>query len=116
MRKFKIAFILFTTLLITSCNTEGPNKKRTPPENSVETRIGMLNFTHDFENGYPTHETVERLFNEMDFQRACQAYIWAIPYVSMSQWQYVHNVELGAKNGQIIYFESYYDKIRWAYL
>ena len=42
----------------------------------VETRIGKLEFTHDFANGYPTDATVQTLFNEMDFQRACQAYIW----------------------------------------
>jgi hypothetical protein len=72
-------------------------------EQSYDTRIGKLTFTQDFANGYPTHETVEKLFDELDFQRACQAYIWAIPIVSFAQWQYAHNVQLGAKNGQIIY-------------
>jgi len=78
---------------------------------SYDTRIGKLTFTQDFANGYPTHETVEKLFDELDFQRACQAYIWAIPFVSFAQWQYSHNVQLSAKNGQIIYFESYEDKL-----
>lgn len=78
---------------------------------SYDTRIGKLTFTHDFANGYPTHETTEQLFDEMDFQRACQLYLWAIPIVSFAQWQYAHNVQLGAKNGQIIYFESYEDKL-----
>ena len=78
---------------------------------SYDTRIGTLTFTQDFANGYPTHETVEQLFDEMDFQRACQLYLWAIPIVSFAQWQYSHNVQLGAKNGQIIYFESYEDKL-----
>ena len=76
-----------------------------------DTRIGKLTFTHDFANGYPTDETYEKLFDEMDFQRACQAYLWAIPIVSFAQWQYSHNVQLDAKNGQIIYFESYKDKL-----
>jgi hypothetical protein len=80
-------------------------------EQSYDTRIGTLTFTQDFANGYPTMETYEKLFDEMDFQRACQAYIWAIPIVSFAQWQYSHNVQLGAKNGQIIYFESYEDKL-----
>ncbi len=78
---------------------------------SYDTRMGTLGFTHDFANGYPTHETVEKLFDEMDFQRACQLYLWAIPIVSFAQWQYAHNVQLGAKNGQIVYFESYEDKL-----
>ena len=54
---------------------------------------------------------LKTLFDEMDFQRACQLYLWAIPIVSFVQWQYAHNVQLGAKNGQIIYFESYEDKL-----
>lgn len=112
MKELKITMFLMAVILITSCNTEDANtNKLTTSEHAIETRIGTLDFTHDFENGYPTDETVERLFNEMDFQRACQAYIWAIPYVSMSQWQHVHNEVLGAKNGQIIYFEDYYDKL-----
>ena len=80
-------------------------------EHSYDTRIGKLIFTQDFANGYPTHETVEVLFDELDFQRACQAYVWAIPLVSFAQWQYAHNVQLDAKNGQIVYFESYEDKL-----
>lgn len=36
-----------------------------------DTRIGKL----VFENGYPNHETLEKLYDERDFQRASQAYI-----------------------------------------
>lgn len=78
---------------------------------TVKTRIGKLEFTHDFANGYPTNATVDMLFDEMDFQRACQAYIWALPLVSMAQWQYAHTIQLGAANGQIVFVESYDDKI-----
>jgi hypothetical protein len=77
---------------------------------SLQTRIGELSFTQDFANGYPTDATQELLFNEMDFQRATQAYIWSIPIVSMAQWQYAHTQQLGAKNGQIVFVESYDDK------
>jgi hypothetical protein len=37
---------------------------------TINTRIGKLSFTHDFANGYPTRETVEKLYDERDFQRA----------------------------------------------
>jgi hypothetical protein len=37
---------------------------------SINTRIGTLSFTHDFANGYPTKETVEKLYDERDFRRA----------------------------------------------
>ena len=80
-------------------------------QQTIKTRVGDLSFTQDFANGYPTDATVDKLFNEMDFQRACQAYIWSIPIVSMTQWQYSHNEELGAENGQIVFVESYKDKL-----
>src|ERR1044072_3564407 len=53
----------------------------------IETRIGTLEFTHDFANGYPTDKTLEKLYDERDFQRACQAYLWAIPAVSFGAWK-----------------------------
>ena len=51
-------------------------------QETVKSRIGDLSFTKDFENGYPTDETVKKLYDEMDFQRAVQAYIWSVPLVS----------------------------------
>jgi hypothetical protein len=78
---------------------------------TLDTRIGKLEFTHDFANGYPTDATVEKLFNEMDFQRAVQAYLWAIPFASMAQWQYAHTEQLGAENGQAVFLESYKDRL-----
>ena len=59
-------------------------------QETIKTRIGDLSFTHDFANGYPTDATQQLLFNEIDFQRACQTYIWSIPIVSFAQWQYAH--------------------------
>jgi hypothetical protein len=38
-------------------------------EQTLDTRIGKLTFTHDFANGYPTDETVQKLYDERDFQR-----------------------------------------------
>ena len=76
---------------------------------TLETRIGDLSFTHDFATGYPTDETITKLFDEIDFQRACQAYIWSIPLVSFAQWQYAYNVTLGAENGQITFLNGYDD-------
>ncbi len=78
---------------------------------TLKTRIGKLEFTHDFANSYPTDATVDNLFDEMDFQRACQAYLWSIPIVSMAQWQHSQTKQLGAGNGQIVFLESYEDKL-----
>ena len=48
--------------------------QETPPE-TQDTRIGEL----QFESGYPSEETVKKLYDEMDFQRASQAYLWGLP-------------------------------------
>ena len=63
---------------------------------TIETRIGKLSFTHDFASGYPTKETVEKLYDERDFQRACQAYLWALPIVAFAQWQEQARTVFGA--------------------
>ena len=78
-------------------------------EDVVQTRIGDLTFTHDFASGYPTDATIDKLFDEIDFQRASQVYIWAIPLISMAQWQFAYNVTLGAENGQIVFLDGYDD-------
>lgn len=78
---------------------------------TVYTRIGRLFFTDDFENGYPTDETVEKLYDERDFQRACQAYLWSLPIVGSAAWQRVHEKTLGAKTGDLVLYDSYRDKL-----
>jgi hypothetical protein len=50
---------------------------------SVETRLGTL----EYESGYPTGKTTQMLFDEIDFQRAVQAYLWAYPAVSFESIQ-----------------------------
>ena len=78
---------------------------------TLDTRVGKLEFTQSFADGYPTDATVDLLFDEMDFQRGVQAYIWSIPFVSMAQWHEAYRRQLGAENGQAVYQESYKDKI-----
>jgi len=55
---------------------------------TLTTRVGKLSFHHDFQNGYPTKDTVDVLYDERDFQRACQAYLWALPAVAYAQMRY----------------------------
>ncbi len=46
----------------------------------VETRLGALNFI----DGFPDDASVAKLFDNLDFQRAVQAYLFALPPVSMA--------------------------------
>jgi hypothetical protein len=70
---------------------------------TVETRIGKL----DFELGVPTTETVAKLYDEMDFQRACQAYLWALPLVNAYQGTLSFRLSTGAGDSDVGIFEGY---------
>ena len=61
---------LVVTAMTASAQTTTPD--------SVKTRVGDLKF----ERGYPTEETTRKVFDEIDYQRAVQAYLWAYPAVS----------------------------------
>ncbi len=48
---------------------------------TLETRFGALNFF----GGFPDKESVDKLYDNLDFQRAVQAYLLALPVVSQAQ-------------------------------
>lgn len=74
---------------------------------TVSTRMGDLEFTEGgFAGGYPTTETVEKLRDELDFQRATQAYIWAVPLVSYAEWLRAHEETFNAKDGDIVLYST----------
>ena len=99
--KRRLSYALISSLAISSALAENQ---------TVDSHIGKLEFTHNFANGYPTRDTVERLYDERDFQRACQAYLWAIPAVSFAQWQH-GQASFGAGNGDIASLLSYDDRL-----
>jgi hypothetical protein len=68
---------------------------------TIDTRIGKLEFTHQFPGGYPTKDTVEKLYDERNFQRAVQSYLWAIPMVSTGGFKRVM-AETGATDGVFV--------------
>jgi hypothetical protein len=72
---------------------------------TVATRVGKL----DFELGVPTKETVAKLYDEMDFQRACQLYLWALPAVNSMQAKRYANVVCGSTGGDCAVFEGYHN-------
>jgi len=57
--------------------TEIPDGISTPDQ--IETRLGTLNFF----DGFPDSASVEKLYDNLDFQRSVQAYMLALPPVSM---------------------------------
>lgn len=74
---------------------------------AIETRIGSL----AFENGYPADTTVEQLFDEIDFQRACQAYLWALPAMEVAQMRKTAQEVHGYTDTDLLYIETYRDRM-----
>ena len=46
----------------------------------IGTRIGPI----EVQNGYPSQSAAKALYDELDFQRASQAYLWALPAVGFT--------------------------------
>ncbi len=51
-----------------------------------------------FDGGYPTSEAAERLFDELDFQRAVQVYLWALPAMNIDAMRRGSEAVFGAGN------------------
>lgn len=97
MNSTKASLALVTCALIASTATA---------QESRETRIGKLNF----ESGYPSEESVKKLYDEMDFQRACQAYLWGIPAVGLNEWRKAHIDVFQAKSGEMLSYLDFAEK------
>ncbi|RVN83081.1 DUF1254 domain-containing protein [Sinorhizobium meliloti] len=63
----------------------------------------------EFDLGIPTPDTVEKLYDTMDFQRAVQGYLWAVPIVGMegARRMLVDNAE--ARSGDLVLVAGYRD-------
>ena len=84
----------------------GASSAFTAEVQTVPTRLGDL----ILENGYPSRETADRLYDEMDFQRATQAYLWALPAVGYKALYDAQAKTLGAANGDIMFYRDLADK------
>jgi len=78
------------------------------PAVTYTTRSGILSFEA---NGYPTHKTVRHLREEIDYQRAVQAYIHFLPAVATMQWRNAHLGPLGGDGGDLIVYRTTEQKL-----
>ena len=74
---------------------------------TIDSRIGTL----ELESGYPSKATVGKLYDEMDFQRACQAYLWGLPAVGLIEWKHAHDEIFRVLNGQWVAYVSFDEKL-----
>jgi len=111
MKNLILILSLITAFVLHSCIQTTTSETTSSDPKKVQTRIGELEFSHAFEHGYPTDETVKKLYDEMDFQRACQAYLWGLPIVSLAEWKYQNETVFGAKDCDLVSQTSYKDKL-----
>jgi hypothetical protein len=97
-----LAAAIIGTLVSTSVFAQG-----LPTTGTVESRLGKL----ELKNGFPTEETVQKLYDDLDFQRACQAYLWALPYMAMTEWQRQQREVFGAGNLDYVDYLTFTDKL-----
>ncbi|WP_082554648.1 DUF1254 domain-containing protein [Caulobacter sp. Root1455] len=79
-----------------------------PKGGETDTRIGPLSLDRQ---GLPDQAAIDHLYEERDFQRACQAYLWALPIIGYAQWQNQHETVFGARDGDIVQYVSPRDKL-----
>jgi hypothetical protein len=70
----------------------------------IETRLGSLTFR----DGFPDDATVQKVYDNLDFQRGVQAVLTAMPAASLSAMRKGIR-EFGPDNGTVILFESLMD-------
>jgi hypothetical protein len=114
MKNISILFAGF--LFISGCN-QTPSTQKDSSKNTTDTTSSASNVLKgpgylselDFKNDYPTNETVTKLYDAIDFQRACQAYIWAIPIVSLNELYFGQHRDNGVNFSEPVILESYAD-------
>jgi hypothetical protein len=74
---------------------------------SLPGRLGKV----EFDGELPARGDVQRVFDELDYQMACQAYLWALPLVSYAQWRSVHYEVFGATSSDLVHYVSYRDRL-----
>ena len=115
MRKLPLRILAITAMIFLVACQESPRSNTTNSTadqnlQTLDTRIGALEFENDYLVGIPTENTRNKIFDEIDFQRASQAYIWSIPMTSFYAWKQ-SLYDMGGEDGQIHFFESYDSKL-----
>ncbi|MEV7694080.1 DUF1254 domain-containing protein [Microbacterium sp. NPDC089189] len=59
----------------------------------------------------PSRDAIPAIFDELDYQFACQAYLWALPLVSYAQWKTQHYDVFGATGSDLVRYVTYRDRL-----
>jgi hypothetical protein len=102
----KIVKIQVNTLAFMAAFSFPAFAQKLPTTGTVETRLGKL----ELADGYPTEATAKKLYDDIDFQRACQAYIWGLSAVGFQGLHLAQLNTFGAKDGDIVLYKDLKDK------
>ncbi len=110
MKTFKFSMLLLGPMASILFGANALAQKADMPKlvttaDAVETRIGTLKF----EKGFPTEETKRKVFDEIDYQRAVQAYLWAYPAVSFQSIQIEGKRAFGLELNDLGIADNYLD-------
>lgn len=117
MKNLSLILGLILTLWATGCDQKNDMPESSAQEISLETAtlVGDEYISTPYgevalEDNYIIEGSKE-LFDALDFQRACQAYIWATPMVSYKQWQ-VEQAKIfnATKLGDFVVYKSLKEK------
>src|SRR3954469_8253526 len=70
-------------------------------------RLGQV----ELDGELPRREALGTIFDELEYQMACQVYLWALPLVAFAQWQHVHRDVFGATESDLVAYLSYRDRL-----
>ena len=76
-------------------------------QDTRDTRIGKI----ELDRGCLSRAAVTKLYDELNFQRACQAYMWGLPIVSFAEWQQSVAKSFGAGNLDYVRYLTVRDKL-----
>jgi hypothetical protein len=88
-------------------NSSAQGASTASTDETINSRIGELNF----ESGYPSQQTLSKLYNELDFQRASQVYLWGLPAIGLLELKHAQNEIFKARNGEWIGMISFDEKL-----
>jgi hypothetical protein len=74
-----LVFGLLSAMVLTACGQPG---QKSAAQGAADTS----RYVYD-DKGYPNQQTVENLFEEMDYQRAVQTYLWAVAPMALAGQQ-----------------------------
>ncbi|MBK5356755.1 DUF1254 domain-containing protein [Pseudomonas sp. TH41] len=107
-RRLESSLFIVLGLLVASTAVAQTYKTDIPPSivtpDTLETRLGTLRFT----DGFPDEATVQKVYDNLDFQRGMQAFLTTIPAASQAAMRRAIRT-LGPDNGTVFIAETLLD-------